>query len=243
MDEITKLKDIFIQEESLYLKQSQILIISDLHLGLNEQNNSFMLQSVRRIKNLIQMLNPKYIVFNGDIFHEFGNFSFKVLKEFKDMIFFAKENKIDYFFIKGNHDTLLKNYLAKGDIKKETKTYLIKDENLICHGDYMPNIYFGDVKRIIIGHLHPAIILSENQKKETFKCFIKGEFKQKELLIMPSFSKFNYGINVLELKTYENISPFILGEKQVDNFEVYVLDDKNNIVFFGKIKDIKKKLT
>jgi putative SbcD/Mre11-related phosphoesterase len=243
MNEFNEFKDTEIFHETLLLKDSKSLIVSDIHLGFGRQISAVKFKNIVRLKEVLKQLGPKEIIFNGDLFHEFGSFSWSAFEEFKEMIAFIKEKGIKYFFVKGNHDTILKSYLKKGFIKKLPKEHFIRNKNLICHGDNLPNVDLKNVKRIIIGHLHPAITISENQKQESFKCFLKGQFHGKELIIMPSFSRETIGKNVLGTWNIKEMSPFILAKRYLNNFEVYVLDDKNKVIFFGTINHIKKVLS
>ena len=235
--------EIEILQETLLLKESKSLVVSDMHLGFSQNNSAVKFKSISRLKNLLEQSEAKEIIFNGDLFHEFGSFSLSAYEEFKELIDFLSLKGIKYFFVRGNHDTILKSYLKKASIKKLPKNYFIRNENLICHGDNMPNADLKWIKRVIIGHLHPAITLLENSKQETFKCFLKGRFQGKELIVMPSFSRETKGKNVLEPWDKKEMSPFVLTKERLNGFEVYALDDNARVVFFNTIKKIKRVLT
>ncbi len=243
MDEFRESKETEILQETLLLKDSKSLIVSDIHLGFGRQISTVKFKNIVRLKEVLKQLGPKEIIFNGDVFHNFGSFSWSAFEEFKEMITFIEGKGIKYFFVKGNHDTILKSYLKKGFIKKLPKEYFIRNKNLICHGDSIPKADLKGIKRIIIGHLHPAITLLENSKKETFKCFLKGNFQGKEIVIMPSFSRETKGKNVLGPWDKKQMSPFVPSKESLNAFEVYVLDDVGKIIFFNTIKEIISALT
>jgi len=243
MDTFREPNGIKIFQETLLLEESKSLIVSDMHLGFSKNNSAVKFKNIERLKEALRHLGAKEIIFNGDLFHDFGKFSWSAYEELKEIIDFLNQQGIKYFFVCGNHDTILKSYLMKGSIRKLPKDYFIRNENLICHGDSLPNITLKSIKRIIIGHLHPAITLFENSKEETFKCFLQGYFKRKKLVIMPSFSRETKGKNALSSWDKKDMSPFISLKDGLNRFEVYVLDDKGRLLFFNQVGEIKKALS
>ena len=71
------------------------------------------------------------------------------------------------------------------------------------------------------------------RKSEKYKCFLKGEHRDKVLIVMPSF---NFLIEGSDVTKEERLSPFL--KESIDDFEVYAVEDK--IYYFGKIKNIAK---
>ena len=112
---------------------------------------------------------------------------------------------------------------------KVVDEYLV-DDTLLVHGDKLVET---KAKSIIIGHEHPAISLKEKSKIEKFKCFLKGKYKNKELIVMPSFNPLSYGSDILNKGRF---SPFL---KDISNFEVFIVGDKE-VLPFGKVKNLKQ---
>ena len=84
------------------------------------------------------------------------------------------------------------------------------------------------VETLIIGHEHPAITLREGRKTEKFKCFLRGRWKGKELIVLPAFNPLMEGTDIL---TEPAISPLV---KQMKRREVFVIGAKE-VLNFGKI--------
>ena len=103
--------------------------------------------------------------------------------------------------IKGNHDPIIAPIAKKRGIKVVTE-YMTRD-TIILHGD---QIVETKAKRVIIGHEHPAITIRDGSKWEKYKCFLKGKWKNKELIAVPSFNPLLEGIDVLKEKL---LSPFL----------------------------------
>ena len=154
------------------------------------------------------------------------------------------------FFGQVSHAFFIENYLGfkkiKGmDLIKKFKNHLERFEVDINQGETVINLkkkknFFevltseGDryqAKTIIIGHEHPAVGLREGTRKETYKCFLKGKFKDKTLIVQPSSNLITMGTNILSKKL---LSPFL--KQDLSDFEVYVVSDE--IMKFGKIKNL-----
>jgi metallophosphoesterase superfamily enzyme len=88
-----------------------------------------------------------------------------------------------------------------------------------------------NIKTLFLGHLHPAIRLEENAKREIYKCFLVGKYKPKEIVILPSFFPLIEGSDVLKEETN------LAYEFNLDNFEVYI-PDEIKVLNFGKLKTI-----
>jgi UDP-2,3-diacylglucosamine hydrolase len=96
------------------LPNKKLYFLSDIHLGSPNEESS-----LQREKKLVQFLdnikqNAQAIFFVGDIFDFWFEYKHAVPKYY--IRFFAKiielrEQQIDVYFIKGNHDLWMGNYL------------------------------------------------------------------------------------------------------------------------------------
>ena len=110
--------------------------------------------------------------------------------------------------------------------------YYFTGDILITHGHKIPNKnILKKAKTIVIGHEHPAISLKEDVRIEKFKCFLKGKYKRKKLIVMPSFCLATEGTDILKERL---ISPFL--DHDLRNFEVFIVADK--VYDFGKVKNL-----
>ena len=63
------------------------------------------------------------------------------------------------------------------------------------------NLIGGDFlksKVVIIAHDHPAIGIREEMRMEKIKCFLKGRWKSKKIIQMPSLTFITGGTDVLQ---------------------------------------------
>jgi uncharacterized protein len=225
-----------IRDLALYVPKKSLLIIGDLHIGYEESlNKQGVLVPRFAFKDLLlrleKVLDKKYdtIVVNGDIKHEFGQISSQEWRETLKILDLLLSHTRKVILVKGNHDTIIGPIANKRNVKI-VNSYKAGDI-FILHGDNLVDIP-KEAKTIIIGHEHPGIMLQEPGRKEAYKCFLKGTYKRKNMIVMPSYNPVVYGSDVL---TEKQFSPFMTNK---DDFEVFVVEDK--VYNFGKISRIKK---
>ncbi len=233
-------KDIEIIDLALYLKKEKTLVLSDLHLGIEESLNKqgvliprFQYDDlIQRLKNIFEKTEVEKIILNGDVKHEFGEISNQEWKNILKLFDFLKNKEV--IVIKGNHDPVLKPITDKRNVRL-VESYII-NEISILHGD---KILANLGKIIIIGHEHCAVSLKKGIRTEKYSCFLKGKWKNKILIAMPSFNLLTYGTDVIKERL---LSPFLTN---IENFEIFILEPNENnkpskALYFGKIKDIKE---
>ena len=216
------------------------LIISDLHLGYEQALNAEGIMVPRfqypkiigRLEEIMQKTDCKRVVINGDLKHEFGRITRQEWKETLNCIKFLKEHFEEVVLIKGNHDNFTRFITGKIDL--DVRDSYSTGDFLFLHGDKIPkDIESVNESTIIIGHEHPCIGLRSGERLEKIKCFLKGKFKGKNLIVMPSFNFITEGSDILHEKP---LSPF-LKNNALNEFEVFGVENFE-ILYFGKIGDI-----
>ena len=234
-------KDIEIIDLFLYLKKYNTLVIGDVHIGYEEALNKegvliprFQFKdTLTRLEKAIKNKRFDSIILLGDVKHEFGTISeteWRNTLQFLDTLLGYTKNVI---LIKGNHDKILEPIANKRNL--EVKDYVRMGEIILLHGHVIPekNKDFKDSKIIIIGHEHPAISITDKLKTESYKCFLRGEYKSKVLIVVPSFNLVTEGTDISK---EELLSPFL--HQDLKDFMVFVVSDK--VYDFGKLKNILK---
>ena len=220
---------------ALYLRKYKTLIVSDFQIGYEESLNKqgiliprFQYQDIIKRLNLIfKEVKPEKIVVNGDLKHEFGNISEQEWRHVLKLIDYLSNKCKELILIKGNHDLVLGPIAKKRNI--EVKEYYKLGDISILHGDKIIKETLSS-KILVIGHEHPAVSFRD-VRTEKYKCFLKGKWKNKILIIQPSFNLINEGSDVLKEKM---LSPFL--QNNIKNFNVYVIQDK--VYDFGLLKDL-----
>ena len=241
------------------------LVIADVHIGYEEALNKQgvlvprlqfeeMVKMMEKIFSALEYKKIERIVVNGDLKHEFGTISEQEWRNTLKFIDILAEHCKEVVLIKGNHDNILGPIARKRNVKvldyliinslneksNNKKSSIIKkslkkiNKTLIIHGNRVPNKeVLKDVATIIIGHEHPAISIKEGPRVESYKCFLKGKYKGRNLVVQPSFNSMIEGTDILRDKI---LSPFL--KQNLDNFDVYVVEDK--VYGFGKLKGLRK---
>lgn len=236
----------------LALHFDSTLIIADAHIGYEEALNKKGIliprtqfeDMAKRMESIFGSLSNKKIdkiVVNGDLKHEFGTISEQEWRNTLKFIDLLKSRCKEIVLIKGNHDTILGPIAKKRNVK--VLDYFVAEsfnkklnKILIVHGNHAPDAeLLKGVSTIIIGHEHPAVSLKEGNRIEQYKCFLKGKYKGKNLIVQPSFNPIVSGTDVLKDTI---LSPFL--RQNLDNFSVYVVEDK--VYEFGKLKNIERLL-
>ncbi len=233
------LPDIAIIDLALYFDST--LVIADVHIGYEEALNKQGVlvprlqfgEMVKRMENIFDILKSEEIeriVINGDLKHEFGTISEQEWRNTLKFIDLSAKHCKEVILIKGNHDNILGPIARKRNVRVVDEFGVGKV--LVVHGNKIPNA-IKNYDTIIIGHEHPAVSLKECPRVEQFKCFLKGKYKGKNLIVQPSFNTMIEGTDLLR---NEILSPFL--KQNLDNFDVYVVEDK--VYGFGKLKGLRK---
>lgn len=178
----------------------------------------------------------KEIIILGDLKHEFAGILQQEWREVLDLFDYLKRKmgkggKI--IIIKGNHDNYLANIAEKKGV--EIKDFYIINNIAFIHGNKIfPEILDLKIKQIFLGHLHPAVSIRKNVKEEKYKCFLVGKFKDKEIIILPSFFPLVEGQDVNRSEIEDTNLAF---KPNLSGFEVFIpAEDK--VYDFGKLKDV-----
>lgn len=236
--EITK--GIEIIDLALWIKAKKVLIMADLHIGYEEALNKQGVlvprfqhkELMQKLEAVIEKTKPETVIINGDLKHEFGAISTQEWRETLKVFDYISENCKKIILIKGNHDNIL------GPIANKRNLEILDEYNIddiyVCHGDKIPeSLMFQKAKTVIIGHEHCAISIRKGIRVEKYKCFLKGKYKGKVLIAMPSFNLVTEGTDVI---SEEILSPFL--KQNLKDFEVFIISDK--AYDFGKIKNLTK---
>lgn len=232
-------KGLEIMDLCLYFKKEKALVLADMHMGYEEALNKQGVlvprfqyaETVKHLEGILSGFKVNKIIINGDLKHEFGTISETEWRHTLRLLDLLSEHCRKIILIKGNHDTILGPIAEKRglDVKKN---YVI-GRTMILHGNKIPTgEKFDSMKRIVIGHEHPAVSLYKGGRLEKFKCFLKGKWKKKELIVMPSFNLVTEGTDVLN---EELLSPFL--KQDISRFQVFIVSE--GVYGFGSVEDIK----
>jgi hypothetical protein len=157
----------------------------------------------------------------------FGKVLEREWKEVLQFLDFLLVHVPEVVIIQGNHDPMVKFIAEKRDVSV-VKGLRVGSVHIV-HGDELVET---SASVVVIGHEHPAIKIHEGSKWEKYKCFLRGMWKGKMLIAVPSFNPLLEGTNVLEGRM---LSPFL---KDVDDFDVFVVN-KGEAFDFGLVRNLR----
>ena len=220
----------------------KILVVGDLHLGYEEVlNESGVFVTREMFKDMIEYLDKvfdkvgkvEYVILLGDVKHDFG----RILRQERNdllMLFKYLEKKLDkvgeIVIVKGNHDKIVEPIANSAGIR--VVDYFIFGECCFVHGDKKyEEMYDKNIKIWIMGHGHPAVKVGDRVRVEKYKCFLVGNFKGREVIIVPSFFEYGEGSDPREndLRMVWNFD--------YDRFDVKVVGVESDleVMDFGKL--------
>ena len=243
----------FLTEPALLL-ENKVLVIADLHIGLEYEifKSGITIPSQvekleKRIDSLIKQTKAKHLIILGDIKHQVPNISWQEYREIPK--FLEHFQKIKISIIKGNHDGNIER-LAPKEIDIYDSQGLRIDNFLLIHGHAWPFIGDLDAEYIIMAHVHPAIEFWTENFRSVEPCWLKCKIDNEKMfekykiktnfkqgIIMPAFNHLIGGM-AFNSKDFEPLGPLLKNEIfKWKKAEVYLLDG----TFLGSLKDLKIK--
>ncbi len=223
---------------ALYFPSHKTIIISDLHIGIEEAMNRQGMMVPRfhgkdiqkRLKRIFSSCDPEKIIINGDFKHEFGEISDQ---EWRDSLrvldYLMKKGEVS--LVRGNHDKIIEPITKKR--KLSVTDHFSFGDCYVCHGDKrQENAEFRSAKLVVVGHVHPSLRLSRGERAESYKCFLLGRFQDKEMIVMPSISDSTVGTDIPELGS--------IMQEEVDFSEFRVIVSEDKTYDFGIYKNIQR---
>ncbi len=235
-------------EPALFIEDKKTLVISDLHIGIEEELKEYGLHSgsqnnklIKKIDSICKKYKPKDIFLLGDVKH---NIPSSTYQERKDVKTFLKkiENFGQIHIIPGNHDGNIHKLVSENTIFHPSDGFTVDNIGFI-HGHRWPKKEIIECEKIIMGHTHPTIMLTDRMKFKTYEpCWIKTKLiiekinekydttNNPELLIIPAFNPLCGGIAINKEGI---VGPF--GKiTDIKNSKIYLLDG----TYLGKTNSI-----
>ncbi|MEM5828183.1 MAG: metallophosphoesterase [Candidatus Aenigmatarchaeota archaeon] len=228
---------------AIYIKKLDLLVISDLQIGfevhLAQKGISIpqiqFNEILKDIKDIKLLSNAKRLLINGDVKHEFKEATKQEWRETIDFLNFCKQNFKEIIIVRGNHDNYLLNILKDLEIVFYDP-YYVEEEFCFLHGH--KKVELPKCEYIIIGHDQPAIVLRDEFEKVKLKAFLFGKYKDKKILVLPSFSPISFGTEINNYTSKDFMSPY-LQEIDVEELEVFAIDKSVGTLKLGKLKNLR----
>jgi uncharacterized protein len=177
---------LLLPEKAAYDAELGLLMIADPHFGKAAHfrkagipiPEELHVSDQAKILKLVHSLQPKSLIFLGDLFHSDINSSWQDLEAFLDSI-----PDIEIHLVKGNHDILPASIYRSGRWNIHEESYQA-GPYLLTH-EPMKEVPEGSFN--CCGHIHPGIRLKGNARQQlTLPCF----FIKERQMILPAFGRF-----------------------------------------------------
>lgn len=246
----------FLTEPALLLDPGKILVIADLHIGIEYEmfKAGIKLPSqtekmTGKIEKLIKETKAKELVILGDVKHNVPGISWQETEEIPKL-FERLSKKVKITVVKGNHDGDIEYLTGKAKIKVVSPSGFKMKNIGFAHGQAWFKKSLLDCEYILMAHVHPIVEFRTGGYRATEHCWLrvkpdneilkerfKKESKIKEIIIMPVFNHLigGYAVNSEE---FEPLGPIMKNNViDIKKSEVYLLDG----TYLGKLDKLKKK--
>ncbi|MDY6778829.1 MAG: metallophosphoesterase [Candidatus Nanohaloarchaea archaeon] len=232
---------------SLFWREEDLLIISDLHIGIevSEARSGTLMprfqmrEVVEDIEELQEESGASRMLVDGDVKHSFGGGDRKENKEVERFLDRVSAVFDEVLLVEGNHDAALEYRIEDYTNVSLAQRYMIGDV-VFAHGHEAVELEDG-VSVLVIGHEHPALVLADEVGvKEKVACFLYGPMEEdRKLLVLPAFSKLAAGTEINEVPQYELLSPVLQEQVDVDGLEAVAVDRDAGVFTFPTIGELR----
>lgn len=224
---------------------SDILIISDLHLGKIKIRDPEAMKEIfnyeaTKIIYLLKKFQIDTIIINGDIKETIGIPHKMIVDQINELFRLLLRYVNNISIIQGNHDGKIRDIISedlfinhKIEIKKSEKISVNNLNILITHGHSKLDCdKLRDINLVISAHIHPALSLLDSNK-----LYVKiwGIFDVKincsdtqylKWILMPAFASYILGVplNRLSNETILDLSPFPVDKSKIFKRNYFLLD-------------------
>ena len=233
--------------KAIYVKELDLIVISDLQLGeelyLAEEKGIFVPQiqfkeMKRELSTIFRKVKASRILINGDVKHEFGEASKQEWREVIELVEFLRKKVREIIVVRGNHDNYLLNIASKINLQIFDPFYLERGY-LFTHG-HKKFPYPKDFHTLIIGHEEPAIVIKQGFDKIKLPALLYGKMKNgKRVICLPAFSTLSSGTEINVVDDEDLLSPILKEDVDLDELEVIGIDKEVGALNFGKLKEIR----
>jgi len=218
--------------------EKKYLVVTDLHIGFENEfkpnkieigKNSTINETINKLKKLIKLEKPESVILLGDTKSSIKRIS---NSEWKEVPYFFDELKkyTNLILVPGNHDANIQQLLP--DYVTVTNSIgIVVEDTLLTHGHTLPTENFSNIKKIIMGHIHPVFFNNNSllngervwiSLKAKKNQIFKSSFGELEITIIPSFNPYFYARQKRFYK--KSISPVIDKLKDVSEARIVTLD-------------------
>ena len=197
------------------------IAVTDLHVGFEAELNALGVTMRDRsvdgmVKALIRLSSSEKaagFILLGDIKHKVGAIT---KQEWDDIPFLFKSlaASSEVYLVPGNHDGNIR-HLIPSEVNVIGSKGMVLEDTLLLHGHSMPSDLRANVRRIVMGHLHP-VFLKEGSVINGERVWIHVQARKEaifaqegllDIVVIPSFNQYLYAYGPKKYR--KSISPII----------------------------------
>ena len=233
------------------LMVGDILVVADLHIGLEEELHEkgvrIPSRSERMAKELVAIADGRgaeRLVVLGDVKHLVPKMA---SRERRDVYVFFRELSSRFremYIAQGNHDGQLKHIVPRNVKFRAPYGFRIDDVGF-CHGHAWPYKKVMEARTLLMGHNHPAVAFRDAMgHRQILPCWMRVPFRKKhkryallpkEAIVVPSFNELCGGMAVNDLRARFLGPLFDEDIVRVDEASLHLLDGTH----LGRLADLR----
>ncbi|MBM3897853.1 MAG: metallophosphoesterase [Thaumarchaeota archaeon] len=226
---------------ALLLEKENALLVSDLHIGLEDMHErkgvhiptSILPKILKSIVTPAKELGCSKVIVLGDVKHEFGDPREEDWFGVKKLVKQLNEINCKPEVVRGNHDNYIVIILKELNIPLHEHA-LDLGKFLLTHGHL--ELYRPENRHVIMGHEHPAVSIRDDLGvKHGFKAFLNGRLLGSQITVLPSTSPLTIGTAINETPSRELLSP-ILRNNDLGEMVPYVAEVGTHVKEFPALK-------
>ena len=227
-----------IDEPALLLKEKKLLVIADLHIGIESElrQNGLHVPSQtkmmeQRLRSIVTAHHITNIILLGDIKHMIPSSTYQERIDVKNFLK-AISSFGTLHVLPGNHDGNIDRLLSP-EIQLHPSDGFVFEDIGFTHGHRKASDEVMSCDQVVIGHTHPTVMLIDRLGYRTFEqCWLRGaplseilhekypNSSTSEILLMPAFNPLCGGVAVNRDSLLGPFGSLI----DLENAEVYLLD-------------------
>jgi uncharacterized protein len=147
-------------------KRDKYIVIADLHIGFESalslkgiiiNPESAFEEMLTQLLYLIKLTKVRSIILLGDLKNTVGFIS-QTEWDLIPRFFKSLSENVDVYMIPGNHDSNIR-YLTPNSVNMISSSGMLLGDTLLIHGHTMPSSFGSLIRRVIMGHIHPTLLL------------------------------------------------------------------------------------
>ncbi|MFX1510034.1 MAG: metallophosphoesterase [Promethearchaeota archaeon] len=250
----------------------RVLIVGDLHIGYERTlfkqeyySSNIGTRIIKEFEQLVADIEPSEVIILGDLKHSIRNFSTQEFQQIAQLLAHLQQQAA-VTIIRGNHDADLDLVIPDNTQLISAAGFSLKFKSrqiYLLHGHAIPSAEILSCDSLIMGHIHPAISISQMKNKfTTHRVWVKTNWKptiidavknwigedtfqnpeveqqflQMNILVIPAYLNLLRGHILNEDSPTAHLGTPLFRHLSLDDAEIVMLDHTP----LGTLKELKK---